>query len=281
MAAHPITVKPAQEVLDQVFLSPRVVDRDAYDQMTADLRALLERVAQLAKALESAAAVDQAARTAAAQAVHETLQRVTAAERQLGKALGQVAEAQALAQSAAERAARGHESLAAASAAANEHLKAFEAGCAAAVHDATSRLNTVRVDLDSRFAAVSAIAGLRLQRARIDLDAQAETVEKSASEATERSRASIADAARALDAELGPKVELLRQALADAERRADETAMRVARLSAADIEPIAELCDRLERAIGDATAARITLAKPAESSDPRRDAKPRASKRAK
>ncbi|MBL9032837.1 MAG: hypothetical protein JNM80_14170 [Phycisphaerae bacterium] len=263
MATRPITVKPAQEVLEHVFVSPRVVDRTAYEEMTAELRGLAERVGEQARALASSSAEAEAARASAAKSALDVLQRVTQAERQLGAALGRVTEASALAESAAERATRGHEAMATLASAATEHLKAFEAGCAEAVRDATQRLNTVRVDLDTRFSAVTAIAGLRMQRARVDLDAQAEAMEREATNAAERSRTAITDAVRALDADLVPRVAALRDALEDAERRADEALMRVSRLSGAELAPIEALCERLERAVTEATRAGMALAKAA------------------
>lgn len=103
-------VAPAGDVIGEVFLSPRVVDREAFNDYSASLRRLIEDAAGQAEALRAAGTDAQLAREQLRDISGKTAPRIDAALRALASVEKRAEEAGTLVQTARD-AARGLEQL--------------------------------------------------------------------------------------------------------------------------------------------------------------------------
>jgi uncharacterized phage infection (PIP) family protein YhgE len=155
MKTQTIELKPARETIENVFLSPRVLDRAAFDDFSSAIKTLIERVTADTRGLQAAATQ--------ADAVHRRLSELApVVERNITQAAGTLESVQTLndqaratlaqATSAAERVSNMEQSL---GHAIEARLGLFEARLSRMAEAAEAQISTLQAQLESRLGTVS------------------------------------------------------------------------------------------------------------------------------
>jgi chromosome segregation ATPase len=127
MTAHNASRRSASEIVDQVFLSPRVVDRTAFEEFGTALRGLLEEAAGQARAVEAAAARAEQVQRRLGDHGPEVEARITGAANALTSAEAKALEAKAMLTKATDHLARAQTFEACVETFLRERLMAFQA----------------------------------------------------------------------------------------------------------------------------------------------------------
>ncbi|MBL8764102.1 MAG: hypothetical protein JNM07_07525 [Phycisphaerae bacterium] len=259
-----ITVAASEKTIDGIFLSPRVVDREAYHEYAAALRALIEHATERAAELRRAVAEADAALRGAADLAPKHQSRVELGARLLATLDQRMKDAEASfarVREAGEMVARFEtrsESLLASRLAEVESRLAASADRAA--HEASERLTAAGAAIvdDARSAAGAGASELLVQAARHRecLDARATELERDLMEMGGQLEAVARTlAARMADAATGHLTQLSDGAAALAERAGQRSEALLAEIESRRADAAATL-DRLAR---DAASLRATL----------------------
>lgn len=220
--------KPTQDTQSQIFLSPRVIDRAAFEEFGASLKSMIQQASESGKAL-----------TAAAGSAEAVQKRLT----EIGPSLEtRLAAASAALASIESRAAE----------ATNLYTKA--ATHAATVSQAEARIGQLVGDkiaaVESRMAQLEEATKIRVEA----LKAQGQSILLGVQESLEQTLRQSAEKMQSLDAGVSTKIaRALDRAQADAaelETRLSQISGRVANLAGPGLAGLTALCDRAAAILG-------------------------------
>lgn len=269
-AARGAAVPSAGEAISEVFLSPRVVDREAFNDYSSSLRRLIEDASGQAEALRAAGTDAQLAREQLKDIAGKTGPRIDAAIRALTAVEKRADEAQAMVQTARD-AARGLELLRAQTEAAlADGLSRIEAEAGRRVAAAIERLEEAE---RRRLALADEHTRAAVEQIETAAAHVSRHLDQQSAAASERARAAGAEAEARLanvKLELDPRLDEARraaeqrlEALArDIEQRAAQTEENLQNLTARldERQVVAWTCaNEIHRKLEDATARATAL----------------------
>jgi hypothetical protein len=220
--------KPTREVIDQVFLSPRVLDKAAFEEFTSIIKQLIERASEATKALQTSAVQAEAIQKKLAESAPLIESRLTGAGAAIATLDARTAEVRAALNKAAECAVRAETAQVNAERIAADGAAQVETRLNAATHSGQNTLENVRagVELRAREIAESALRAIEAAGARLeDLEAQS--------------------AARLTDV-----VEQAGRSMQQLEERLNHITGRIATLTGAGLGAMSSLCDRAAAILG-------------------------------
>ncbi len=220
--------KPARDVIDQVFLSPRVLDKAAFEEFSSIVKHLIERASEATKALQLSAAQAENVHKRLAESAPIIESRLTGAGAAISTLDARTTEVRAALNKAAECALRAENAQAQAERVATEGAAKVEASITAATQNGQNTLENTRasVEVRAREIAETALRAIEAAGQRLeDLEAQ------SAARLTE-------------------VVEQASKSIRDLEERLHQITGRIATLTGVGLGGIASLCDRATAILG-------------------------------
>jgi hypothetical protein len=232
--------KPLRETIDQVFLSPRVLDKAAFEEFTRIIRQLIERAAEDTKSLQLAASQAEAVYKRLSDVAPLIEARLTGAAEAIRALDAKASEVRSSLNKAAECALRAETAQARIDQIARERESQLESSLAAAVQSGKSTLETVKATVEEhgREIGESALRAMEVAAQRLT-DIEAQTA-----------------------ARLDAMTEQAGHTIADLEARLNDMATRVANLAGAGLSGITALCDRATTILGYDPAAQDTAPTP-------------------
>lgn len=228
MTRQTLEPKPSRDVVDQIFLSPRVLDKAAFEELSTIARQLIERAAEATKALHASAAQAEQVHQRLAEAAPIIESRLTGAGAAITTLDARTAEVRAALIKAAECAARAENAQAQAELIATQGAAKVEARLAAATESGQNTLENVRAAVEVR----------------------AREIAETALRAIEAAGQRLEDLETQTSARLTDVVEHATQSINDLEARLNQLTGRIATLAGAGLGGIAALCDRATAILG-------------------------------
>jgi hypothetical protein len=262
-AELPLSMSATTEVKARVFLTPRVIDQEAFDDLAASLRALIDRADESARQLDQRVEQSAAAGRDHGRAATRLQERLRLSASMLKAFQSQIARTEAIISAMVSH----EDSLRLAEDRVGHVMADAENTVAKAVDDAIAQLDErLNASIDAaieRLEREVEARSERVRRAMKQVEAAALAAER-LTELAERAEvgavrascrvaslilalAECADAAKRLVAESDAKTELMQTALNRAESRAMETADAAQRSS----QRVAETCERAEKVRGE------------------------------
>lgn len=228
MKSQTFEPKPVRDVVDQVFLSPRVLDKAAFDEFSSTVKQLIERASEASRSLQAAAAHAEAVHRKLAETAPVIESRLTGAGAAITTLDARTAEVRATLNKAAECALRAETAQSATQQSAAETLAQIEARIAAATKNGHDALENARaaVEVRARETAETALRAIEAAGSRLeDLESQSA-------------------------AQLTALVERTARSIQELEDRLNQITGRIATLTGAGLGAMASLCDRATAILG-------------------------------
>lgn len=220
--------KPIRDVIDQVFLSPRVMDKAAFEEFSSIVKHLIERAGEAGKALHGAAVYAESVHKRLAESAPIIESRLTGAGAAIATLEARTSEVRAALVKAAKCAQRAENAHANTERIAAENVSQVEAKIAATMQNGLNTLENTRanVEVRARETAESALRAIEAAGQRLeDLEAQ------SAARLTE-------------------VVEQAGRSIHELEERLHQITGRIATLTGAGLGALASQCDRATAILG-------------------------------
>ncbi len=228
MTRQTLETKPSRDILDQVFLSPRVLDKAAFEEFAAIMKQLIERAAQDTKNLQTAAAQAEQVHKRLAEVAPLFEARLTGAGEVIRSLDTRTAEVRAALGKAAESAITAQTAKAEVEQLIRDCPAQFEA-----------RLNT---------ATETCMGTLQTVKARVESTAQ--ELGESALRAMEVADVRLKDVESLAAARISALADQAEKVIQGLETRLNEVSQRITMLAGAGISGIQNLCDRAEAILG-------------------------------
>jgi hypothetical protein len=220
--------KPIRETIDQVFLSPRVLDKAAFEEFTGIIKQLIERAAEDTRSLQLAAAQAESVHKRLAEVAPLIEARLTGASEAIRALDAKASEIRASLNKAAECALRAENAQARIDQIARERESQLESSLAAAIQSGKSTLESLKATVEE----------------------QGRELGESALRAMEAAAQRLTDLEAQTAARLASMSEQTAQAIGVLEGRLNDMASRVANLAGAGLSGITALCDRAAAILG-------------------------------
>jgi chromosome segregation ATPase len=217
-----------RESIDDVFITPRVLDKSAFDQFTATLKSLIEQATSHAETLRKTSASADAVVKQFGQTGPALEQRLNSATQVLTGMEARSSHAQAITTKLEERVASAQKLEAQLEALLAQRLADFDQRLSARLQDATAKIDQARNDLAARAA--------RLQ----------EGLQHTIAQAQER----LGGIAAAAEGEIAEKRASIERHLAELETRLTRISDDMTRYAGPGLTALTTLCDRAERLLG-------------------------------
>jgi len=228
MSRQTLEPKNSREVIEQVFLSPRVLDKAAFDEFTSIIKQLIERATEATQSMQASAAQADAIHRRLADSAPLIESRLTGAGAAIATLDARTADVRAALAKAAECAVR-----------------------AEAAQTSAERIATEgALQVESRLAAATQSGQNTLENARAAVEVRAREVAESALRAIEAAGSRLADIEAQSAARLTAVVEQASKSLRDLEEQLNQVTARITTLAGAGLGGIAALCDRAISILG-------------------------------
>lgn len=228
MNPQTLETKPSRDVLDQVFLSPRVLDKTAFEEFAGVMKQLIERATQDTKKLETAAAHAETVQQKLAETAPLIEARLTGAGEVIRSLDTRTAEVRAALGKAAESAITAQTAKAEIEQLIRDCPAQFEARLTAATEQSLTTLQSVK--------------------ARVEGAAQ--ELGESALRAMEVADVRLKDVESLSAARIGAMADQSERVIQGLESRLNEVSQRITTLAGAGLSGIQTLCDRAEAILG-------------------------------
>lgn len=256
MKSQTFEPKPVRDVIDQVFLSPRVLDKAAFDEFASIVKQLIEHASEATRSLQTSAAQAEAVHKRLAESAPVIESRLTGAGAAITTLDARTAEVRAALNKAAECAIRAETAQAA----------------------TEQRTSEIMSQLESRIAGITKNGHDAMENARAAVEFRARETAETALRAIEAAGHRLEDLEAQSAARLTALVERTAQSIQELEDRLNQLTGRIATLTGAGLSAVASLCDRATAILGydpsasepgTPTAGSLTdLVRRAESSSP-------------
>jgi hypothetical protein len=228
MTRQTLEPKPVRDTIDQVFLSPRVLDKAAFEEFTGIIRQLIERAAEDTKSLQFAAMQAEAIHRRLAEAAPLIESRLTGAGEAIRSLDAKATEIRMSLNKVAECALRAETAQARIDQVAREREGQLESSLAAAVQSGKIALDSIKAGVEER----------------------GREIGESALRAIEAAADRLADLEARASAKLIAITEIAEKSVAATESRLNDIAARVANLAGAGLSGVSALCDRATAILG-------------------------------
>ncbi len=228
MNPQTLETKPSRDVLDQVFLSPRVLDKTAFEEFAGVMKQLIERATDDTKKLETAAAHAETVQKKLAETAPLIEARLTGAGEVIRSLDTRTAEVRAALGKAAESAVTAQTAKAEIEQLIRDCPAQFEARLTAATEQSLTTLQSVK--------------------ARVEGAAQ--ELGESALRAMEVADVRLKDVESLSAARIGAMADQAERVILGLEARLEEVSQRITTLAGAGLSGIQTLCDRAEAILG-------------------------------
>lgn len=246
MKSQTFEPKPVRDVIDQVFLSPRVLDKAAFDEFSSIVKQLIERASEATRSLQSAAAQAEAVHKRLAESAPVIESRLTGAGAAITTLDARTSEVRAALNKAAECALRA------------------ETAQAAIEQRTTDTLSQV----ETRIASITRNGHDALENARAAVEVRARETAETALRAIEAAGQRLEDLEVQSAARVTALVEKTAQSIQELEDRLNQITGRIATLTGAGLGAVASLCDRATAILGyDPSAPQAAAPNPGSLSD--------------
>lgn len=228
MTRQTLEPKPLRETIDQVFLSPRVLDQAAFEEFTGIIRQLIEQAAVDTKSLQLAASQAESIYKRLAEVAPLIESRLTGAGEAIRSLDAKAGEIRASLNKVAECALRAENAQSRIDQIAREREGQLESSLAAAVQSGKTSLEAIKANVEER----------------------GREIGESALRAIEAAADRLADLEARATAKLIAATEIADKSVAAVEARLNDIAVRVANLAGAGLSGVTALCDRATAILG-------------------------------
>lgn len=217
-----------RDAMEDVFITPRVLDKSAFDQFASTLKSLIEQAQSNSETLRKATAAAEAVVKQFGQTGPVIESRLQSATQVLASMEARTGDLQALTKRLDDRAAAAQKLEAQIDAIVSQRLADFEQRLSGRLQDATAKIDQARNDL--------AVRASKLQ----------ESLQHTIAQAQER----LGGIASAAESEVAQKRASIDQHLAELETRLTRISEDMTKFAGPGLTALSSLCDRAERLLG-------------------------------
>lgn len=228
MDRQTLETKPSRDILDQVFLSPRVLDKTAFEEFASIMKQLIERAAQDTRSLQSAAAQAELVQKRLAEIAPLIESRLTGAGEAIRSLDTRTAEVRAALGKAAESAVTAQTAKA--------EIEQLIRDCPA--------------QFEARLAAAAQSGATALEAVKNKIEFTAQELGEAALRAMEGADARLKDVESLSAARIGAMADQAERVILGLEARLNEVSQRITMLAGAGLSGIQNLCDRADAILG-------------------------------